>query len=277
MALKRSRPLRFAALVATASLTWCSAHAGAINSNVAFTPRKGGTVFRLQYHYAELSGGNIAQVHRSGVRSTFVHGISSKLAIIFSAPYVNRQVDRVVPRFGRVEEAHDGIGDITLMGKYRFWQHDPRPLETWRWAALGGINIRSGDSHFSSDSYDPVLGTVFSWQRDRHHIDADLIYQINTGRSEYRHDALRYDLAYSYRLFPAVYDAERPYEVNAVAELNGRYVVDGSHEVFLSPGLQFIAQRWAIEASVQLPVVQEFADSRPQTDYRVVVGLRFRW
>ena len=139
------------------------------------------------------------------------------------------------------------------------------------------MNIRSGDSHFSSDSYDPILGTIFTWQRNRNHVDLDLIYQLNTGRGEHRHDALRYDVAYSYRLLPAVHDAEQPYELNAVAELNGRYVADGSHELFFSPGIQFIAQRWGIEASVQLPVVQELADSRTETDYRVVVGLRFQW
>ena len=113
MASQLPRRLRFGALIATAALSWCSANAGPINSNVAFTPRKGGSVFRLQYYYGEASGPNVSQVHRSGVRGTFVYGFSSKLAFILNAPYANRQVDRVVGRLGRIEEAHDGVGDIT--------------------------------------------------------------------------------------------------------------------------------------------------------------------
>ena len=118
---------------------------------------------------------------------------------------------------------------------------------------------------------------MFSWRYGRSRFDADLIYQFNTGRGEFRHDALRYDVAYSHRIAPAVYASEEAWELDAVMELNGRYVTDGSHEVFMSPGLQFIAERWVLEASVQLPVVQELANDGAETAYRVVVGFRFRW
>lgn len=179
--------------------------------------------------------------------------------------------------FGRMEDAHDGIADLTFLTKYGFWQDDRRPLETLRWAALGGLNFRIGDSGFTSDSYDPIIGTVFSWQRERGEFDADLIYQFNTGRDEFRPDALRYDMSYSYRQFPSVFDGDGIYEFDIVGEVNGRYFTDGSHELFLSPGLQLVTERWILEASVQLPVIQEFADDRAETDYRVVLGLRFQW
>lgn len=251
-------------------------HAGPINSDVAFTPRKGGSILRLQYSYSEADDRDeVRHVNSSGIQGTYVHGLKENLALFFTVPYMNQQVDRVLPRLGRVESAHDGVGDLTFLAKYRFWQRDTRPGETYRWAALGGLNVRSGDSEFSSDSYDPILGTVFTLQRDRNLLDADLIYQFNTGRDESRHDALRYDLAYSYRFFPAVFEPGANYEWNAVAELNGLYSTDGSHEVFLSPGLQFVTERWAIEASVQLPVIQDV--DGPETDYRLVIGLRFQW
>ena len=102
-----------------------------------------------------------------------------------------------------------------------------------------------------------------------------VVYQLNTGRQEFRHDALRYDVAYSYRLFPAIYDAKDVWEFDCVAELNGKYVVDGSHQMFLSPGLQFITQQWIFETSLQLPVIQDL--DGPETDYRFVVGFRFQW
>lgn len=250
--------------------------AAQINTDVALTPPKGGSIFRLQYTYSEADRfGEIEHVNASTVKSTYVYGLKEDLALFLTVPYQNRQVDRFDREFGRIEDAHDGIGDLTLLAKYRFWQDDRRPGETLRWAALGGLNIRSGDSEFSSDSYDPILGTVFTWQRDRGWFNADLLYQFNTGGSEFSRDSIRYDLAYSHRLIPAVFEPGNAWQLAAVAELNGNYVVDGSHELFLSPGLQFITHRWIFETSVQLPVIQDFAG--PETDYRFVVGFRFQW
>lgn len=264
-------------LVAAASLA-APASAGPINTDVAFTPRKGGSLLRLQYIYSEADGqGPVKNVNSSTVKATFVYGLEANLALFLTTPYVNRQVDRYQPRLGRTEEAHDGLGDLTFLTKYRFWQNDVGVGKTMRWAALGGLNIRSGDSDFSSGSYDPILGTVFTWQEDRHHVDADLIYQFNTGGGGFRHDDLRYDVAYSYRLTPAQFDADHFYELDVVAELNGRYRTDGSHEVFLSPGIQCVTRRWAWEASFQIPTIQELADDQPETDFRLVFGVRYRW
>jgi len=252
------------------------ARAAGINTNVALTPPKGGSIFRLQWFYTEADApGAVEQINASGLTGTYVYGLREDLSLFLTAPYLNRQVDLVDARLGRIEEAHDGIGDLTVLAKYRFWRRDPRPQETLRWAAIGGMSIRSGDSDFTTDSYDPIVGTVFTWQRDRGWLDADLIYRFGTGHDDFRDDTLRYDVAYSYRLFPALYEPENAWELDAVAELNGRYVTDGSHKVFLSPGIQFITKRWILETSVQLPVIQEL--DGPETDYRFVIGLRFQW
>ncbi len=255
-----------------------AAPAGGINTNLALTPPKGGSILRLQYSFIEADGrGPVRQVNSSTVAGTYVFGVEPNLALFFTVPYVNKQVDKVVPRRGRIEEAHDGVADLTFLAKYRFWQRDPHPQETLRWAAIGGLNVRSGDSDFSSDSYDPIVGTVYSWQRNRGWLDADLSVQFNTGGGEARHDRLRYNLSYSYRLFPKVYESADVHELDAVAELNGRYTTSGSHEIFLSPGLQFITERWIFETSLQLPVVQELDDREPETEYRLVLGFRFQW
>ena len=273
---RQSKTVAAALVLVVVTATAIPLSAGPINTDVALTPREGGSIFRLQFVYSELDGhGDIQHISTSTAKGTYVYGLRKNLALFLTVPYVNRQVDRVVPKLGRVEDAHDGIADLTFLAKYRFWQKDIGPKETLRWAAIGGLNIRSGDSDFTSDSYDPIVGTVFSWRRQRGRFDADVVYQLNTGRQEFRHDALRYDVAYSHRLFPAVYDAKDAWEFDGVAELNGRYVTDGSHEVFLSPGFQFITEHWIIETSVQLPVIQDI--DGPETDYRFVIGLRFQW
>lgn len=265
------------ALFAVATIC-TSALAGSINTDAALTPTTGRSILRLQYTYSEADARDpIVQINSSRVKATFVYGVQDDLALFLSVPYKNVQTDKVVPRFGRIEEAHDGVGDLTLLAKYRFWKDDPAPDSTARWAVIGGLNFPSGDRHFSSRGFNPILGTAFSWRRGRARVDADLIYQFNTGRGEFRHDALRYDLAYSHRIFPAVYGLHSPVEFDAVAELNGRYQTDGSHEVFLAPGLQFITENWIVEASVQLPVIQKLAGGAAVTDYRLTLGLRFSW
>lgn len=263
-------------LAAVAAGLCTTARAGPINTDVAMTPRKGGSILRLQYIYGEVEGkGEIEDIRTSRIKATYVFGLKSNLALFLTETYVNRKVERITPELKRFEDTEDGFADLTFLVKYRFWQDDRRPGESLRWAVLGGLNIRSGDSKFTSDSYDPILGTVFTWPRDRGTLSTDLVYQFNTGGGKSRHDALRYDVAYSYRLTPVTYEPGHAWEINAVGELNGRYVTDGSHEIFLSPGLQFVTQQWIFETSIQLPVLQDL--DGPETDYRIVVGLRFQW
>ena len=270
----RLLPFRFALMLMACAPA--ATLAGPINTDVALTPPKGGSIFRLQYLYSESDGsGDVQHVNASIIKGTYVYGLKGNLALFLTVPYVHRATDVVKPQLGRFERSDSGVADLTLVAKYRFWQDDRRPGETLRWAALGGLNIRSGDSDFTSDSYDPIVGTVFTWQRDRGWLDADLIFQFNTGGGESRHDLLRYDLAYSYRLAPTRFEPGHAWELDAVAELNGRYVTDGTHEVFLSPGLQFITKQWILETSIQLPVIQDL--DGPESEYRFVLGLRYQW
>lgn len=273
----RSGLMRIATAVGALTLAVQTAQAGPINTNVAFTPRAGGGLLRLQYIYGEAEGVvDNTHISRSTVRATLVMGATANVAVFLSLPYQNIQIDRTTDKRNQ-EVAHDGLGDVTILVKYRFWQHDAAPLETYRWAVLAGLEIRSGDFDFTSDSYDPIIGTAFSLRNDRHRFDADVLYKFNTGRDPFRHDTVRYDVAYSFRVLPAVFEPGQLYSLDAVAEMNGRYTTDGSHEIFLSPGLQVSAERWVFEVSVQLPVVQDLVGDGPETDYRVVTGLRFHW
>ena len=148
--------------------------AGAINTDVALTPPKGGSIFRRQFVYSEADGrGDVPHVNTSTTKATYVYGFKENLAFFLTLPYVHRETDVFMSQRGRFERRDGGVADFTLVGKYRFWQDDRRPGETLRLAALGGLNIRSGDSNFTSDSYDPMVGTVFTWQRERGWFDAD--------------------------------------------------------------------------------------------------------
>jgi len=182
--------------------------------------------------------------HLTGLDSARKPARAAKGATFFNRPPVPPKRYVFQPPFTPTRSIVTGVGPVAVTQPR---VHDRRPGETLRGAAISGLNIRSGDSDFTSDSYDPIVGAVFTWQRDRGWFDADLIYQFNTGGGESRHDALRYDLAYSYRLTPARFEPGNAWELDALAELNGRYITDGSHEVFLSPDSQLATAKFRIE------------------------------
>ena len=245
-----------------------------INTDVAMTPNRDGGVFRLRLIAEE---GDIktpsTEIDALSVSATVAYGLRANLALFLNLPYVRRE-GKMSAGASAVDQ---GIADFTIFGKYRFIQRDTGPVDTQRWAWIGGVNVRSGDSDVSSESVDPLGGVVYSLQRGRSHVDADLLYQINTGSGASGDDVLRYDAAYSYRVYPERFKPGKAYSLETVAELNGHYTTDGSHTVFVSPGLQYHLERWTFETSLQLPLFQDVAPNRMETDYRVLAGFRFHF
>ena len=245
-----------------------------INTDVAMTPNLDGTILRLRMIAEEGDVKNTGtEVDALNVSATVAYGLRANLALFLNVPYVRHE--STVSGGGSV--TNEGIADFTFFAKYRFIQRDTGPSNTQRWAWIGGLNVRSGDSDVSSESVDPLGGVVYSLQRGRSHVDADVRYQLNTGSGAYGDDVLRYDAAYSYRVFPARYKPGKASSLDTVAELNGQYITDGSHTVFVSPGLQYHLERWTFETSLQLPLFQDVAPNRMETDYRVLAGFRFHF
>jgi len=166
-----------------------------------------------------------------------------------------------------------GIADITLLGKYRFYQDD-KPGVTTRWAAIGGAEVPSYDEPFSSESFDPIIGTVWTHQRSDWWIDWDVLYKFNTAGGLAGDDELRADTALSYRLIGGQSAASGPWALYAIGEVNAGYLTDGSVQVFGSPGVQLITGDSILEAGVQLPMIQDMGSTRLERDLTVVVSLR---
>ena len=239
------------------------------------TPNKGGLILRLKGVYANAeASGIIRDVDTFKIVSVLAYGLREDLSLFLRMPLRYDEVDTTGPG-GKHD--HFGFEDFTLFIKYRFWQKDTSPSDTYRVAWLAGLDVRTGDSQFSSDSYDPLTGFTFTRHRGRHHMNGDTIYQLNTGSGLSRADSLRYDLAYSYRFYPERFEPGHAFQWDIVGEINGEYLTDGSHEVFLSPGVQYSLQRWRFETSIQLPVVQDLGPGRPEANYRIVTGFRYHW
>ena len=246
--------------------TAASSHAQApINSNVALQPSTGGVIIRQQLRYFEAG-----EVKAFVVPTTIVYGLRADLTLLLTTPLVFREVQ--VPTTGETRR-DNGVADLTFLTKFRVFRDDFGPTDTRRFSLLGGLEIRSGDSGFTSDSYDPIFGGVFTHAEGRHAFNADLLWKFNTAGGAAGADQMKYDVAYLYRLVPDQYISSKLTALFGVLELNGQYETNGDNELFVSPGISLVTKHWTVEATVQLPVWQDL-DHRLAKDF--VVGLSFR-
>jgi len=184
-----------------------------------------------------------------------------------------------------------GIGDVRFFAKYLLLQVD-RKKETFRVAAKAGVKLPTGDEDetpaLGSGSTDYFVSTVAGWVKDRIGIYLEGIYNLNTSHNQVDFgSSFSYNLAFGYRLLPVVYETYPSPQLNGFLEINGTTTArnkvtgvtnenSGGTTIFLSPGLQYIGgRRWLIEASVQIPLVNEPNGTQLATDWTVSIGTRF--
>ncbi len=271
--IRRTEASAFAGAIALAASA--GAAAAGLNTNVALTPPEDGWIVRAQWRFSSL-GGDPTTLGRTGDLSlqpiTAVYGVTADLALQATVPIIYRKI-----AFGSgVERSDTGVGDIPLLAKYRFYQKDS-PGVTTRWAAIGGLEVPTFDDAFSSDSFDPIIGTVWTHQEREWWIDWDILYKFNTAGGLDGDDELRGDIAASVRLLGGESDTIGPWGLYAIGEVNANYFTDGSVQVFGSPGIQWITSNVILEAGVQLPMVQDLAAPRLEKDFTVVLSFRVQF
>lgn len=251
----------------------------------ATQPSPGHVILKEQFRYYRLDVDSGPEDRRGEIDeyvfSTIVNvGLSADVSLSLRMPVRIR--DREFDLFGD-SEREEGIGDLTALAKWRILRKDSGPLDTMRLSLIGGAEIRTGDSPFTSDAYNPVFGLALTQITGRHGLNAALHWTFTTNGNdepilpgESTADLLRYDLAYLWRLSPREYSEDTHGAWYLVAELNGLYETNGDNELFVSPGIMYEAKTWTAELSVQIPAWQEI-DHRAETQFAVVAGLRFSW
>ncbi len=247
-----------------------------INANVALQPRQGGLIWRQQIRLTRASTQSpmgqvdIEQVH---TQSTLAYGLSASWTLIFDMPVVLSKV-KDIDQAG-IHDSDSGLADMRIMNKIRLYRNDFGINDTARFDLIVGAELPTGSDALSSDSFDPIIGGVYSIMAGRHAFDFDGLWKFNTAGTSHGGgaDLLKYDLAYLYRLSPETYASVDPTAWFAGIELNGLYETNNDHELFIAPGLQYVTTRWIIEATVQLPLYQTL-DHRPERDF--IAGLGFR-
>lgn len=261
------------------------AWAQGINTNVALPVAEGEGIWRSQLRFGEASDDPSPadrEVRTWVAPQTLVLGITPRLTAFATLPVLAHQ--RIDSRTGSTS-SDPAVGDLTLLGRYMLWWDDYAPLSTRRAALLAGVKFPTGADRFGTETFDPILGGVATWAFDRHEIDLDALYTVSTQRNGFRQgDGVRYDVAYRYRIWPRRF-GRRLLQLNGLLELNGRWgdrnreegrrVADsGGHVLFLAPGLQLAAKSWIIEASVQVPIVQDLHGSQVEQDFVAVLSVR---
>ena len=203
MKLLLSAMLFFSFLAMLPTSVW--AQAFPINSDVAIQPAEGQLIYRTQLRYRsfDIDDPNV-DVETWLQSNIFVYGWTSRFSTVLGVPLAYRDFESPMS-----DDTDSGVGDITLLLRYQLWKKLGY-LESQSWTVLGGLQIPSYDDPFSSRSWDPIVGTVYSWRKNRHGFDADLVYKLNTenDRDFKAGDVLRYDLGYQFRLWPAEYTSE---------------------------------------------------------------------
>lgn len=267
--------------------------AAPINTDTALPVHRGELLWREQVRFIKAKD-STRDLEIVAVSMVLVYGVTEKFAVIGMVPWLDKTLR--VAGHGRGDA---GMGDSALLGRYQVFQSD-RPGETFRAQILGGLKVPTGrddarDSlgrlpqplQLGSGSYDPVLAGVFTWQRLQWQVDFDLGYKFNTSANGFRFgDTLTHNAAFQYRLSPRILpDTGVPAFVYGVLELNGTWAQrseqngarigdSGGYTLFVSPGLQYVTQRWVAEITVQVPVLQDLNGGQLRTDYVLSAGFR---
>ncbi len=261
------------------------------------TVYRGGAVIP-RYFYTSQRLGKL-KVTRHTIRLNLSYTPTPTLQLEADIPY-----SRTFFEDGVTSGASEGLGNLTLWGKYRFF----RTLETWgdRQAAVRfGIELPTGKAEAPSEQRLPApafvrqqltpisgsfathLDAAYSQAKGRFVFGGNIEGILRSERDGFRlgHE-LRINTDLEYVLFPLKYHHPTN-ELFVILETTfvhrgsgrvsgGRAPESRSTEFFLAPALQYIPNpRLVIEASAQFPLARDLGSQVLSTERNVLVGIRY--
>jgi hypothetical protein len=271
------------ALLALVSCTAPALAQESTNVPAATTPGEGGFYLREKFSVMKMSG--TRPIFRGNkdvytLSTTLTYGVTRDLALSLEVPLANYDPSIEHKRF---TEVGAGLLDMPLTVKYRLVKYDIGPLSSASLAVWGGVEIPSGADGFSSNSYDPYVGAAVTVVAGRHGFNQAVSYKFQGDADWFFYakragdgdaDALRFDTSYLYRVWPDEFTSERNAGTYLQLELNGLYETNGDIELMLGGGILYEAPRYAIEATVAVPV-HGYVRQRQETDVVFTVGFRY--
>ena len=231
-------------LLLTTSLYAHTAQAMGLRSFVALPVDKGGKVVRVQYQRNTDTNTDVLVANAA-------YGLSGKQTLLFGLPY------RLSPA------GADRTGDLSALYRHIIWQDDTS-AGTRRLGLLGGVVIPTEGGRDARLQ----AGAVATFYKGRAEWDIDALWIQGLDDAANR---ARYDIAWQYRLAPAVYpDWGIGQEWTLDLELGGRWEEGNTMVHQATIGLQSIHRQWVFEAGV----VQ---DLNGPDDTRLIFSTRFHF
>ncbi len=296
--MKNHSRYRAAVLAAWWVLTVRVAHAAPIRTVSPSTGIFVGNVLLGRTIFVEKSGRG-ADVSALVVPAAGMYSPTTNTLFGIVVPYVEKRVDIA----GVGEGTARGLGDLTVIGHYRFLNRLGPGYADMAAARLGlSLPTGSTDRHIGAlnvpeplrralqpGAGSPALQCTLAAGREHYlyNLNIDAGYHLNTSDDDFSFgDQTFADLSVQTFILPA-WTRARGFELLPALEVlfthaerdhfgNGSVRDSGGDTLVIAPGIQGIAtERLLFEASVGLPAIQDVNGRQPSLDHDVLVGLRF--
>lgn len=238
-------------------------------------PGKGNLVVRPLFNYYKLkpSEQNLfsGTVLESAVH--FDYGLTGDTSLMFHISEKRQNEDQ--------ETRVNGFTDLKVTFKWRFYQDDFGPVDTYRLGFLAGLELPTGSSEFTSNTTVPFFGVSAMHVEGRHGVTSSAVFHATDGdlddpvlAGDKNANHIAFNAAYLYRIKPEAYGQELVAAWYIGAEINGDWESDDDMEMLLAPILLYEAPSWAFEVTYGVPIYED-VNYRPETDYTISLGLRF--
>lgn len=211
--------------------------------------------------------GNIVSKENTGAYSQVLvvpYNLTSKLQVAGVVPFQSISLDD--------GDRQTGFGDAKIFAKYQIYQKDGKG-KTFRGLIKLTETFPTGNSEIipalGAGVYQTTMSMVNGYVTTKYGIYGEVGYNL-TGNG--LPNNLIYNIAFGLPLLPQKYP---PNQLNVFLELNGNFIFeDIGNNLFLSPGIQYIAGRKILfESGIQIPL-DDSAPSGRQTDYVLRIGTR---
>lgn len=274
--------------------------------NTALPVAEGNLIWREQLVLRERSddGPLDRDVSVSALASVLGYGVNSDLALFAALPYFfDKELKANLPA-RRINRQTDGFGDLTLFGRYTALRRDWTG-RTLRVAPLLGVKAPTGEDdardglgrvprplQVGTGGWDRFAGAVVTYQTLDYQVDAQALYRKNGRHAGFDPgDEWRLDASFQYRLWPRELQAGAPGFLYGLLESNlvhaerdvddersiGRDPDSGGDQWLVALGLQYVATRWIVEGTVQLPAWTDPNGNALEDDWILRTGLRFQF
>ncbi|HFE38148.1 MAG TPA: transporter [Gammaproteobacteria bacterium] len=235
---------------------------------------KGGVETALEVHTNKAG-----EEKETETSAELVYGLTGDWAAGVDLPYAYKKDGT---------KSSNGVADIQVFTKYRFWRQDSKGLQESA-AVMFAANLNNGDEKaapmLGNGANDFIGGLTYGYESLKWYRWASVRYRYN-GENDAGvqvGNKTLIDFVAGWR--PALPEYKKPdtvwllefnTEVGEKSKLNGsKQPNSGGVESFISPGIFWTLRNFAIKAGVQIPVYHNLNGSQQKSDFRAKMS--FEW